>query len=68
MTQTISFELEMPGDLGHFRLPQAAQARLQTRLHRLDEGIPLTPAECDGADGGGVHHASAPLRCAAKRF
>lgn len=50
MTQTISLEIEVPGDLGKFQLPQALQAKLQTLLDRQDTGTPLTAAEKDEAE------------------
>ncbi len=50
MTQTISLEIEVPGDLGKFRLPQALRAKLQSLLDRQDTGTPLTPTERDEAE------------------
>ncbi len=51
MSQIVSFELEMPGDLGRFRLPPAVQSRLQFLLDRQDHGTPLTSSERDEAEG-----------------
>ena len=50
MTQTISLEIEVPGDLGKFQLPQALQAKLQSLLDRQDAGAPLTSVERDEAE------------------
>ncbi len=50
MTQTISLEIEVPGDLGKFRLPQALQAKLQSLLDRQDAGVALTPSDREEAE------------------
>lgn len=51
MTQTISIQLEMPGDLKRFRLPPAVNARLQELLDRQDRGERLTAKERREAEG-----------------
>jgi hypothetical protein len=47
----IVLEVEMPDDLARFRLPAGVNARLQELLDRQDEGIALSPAERDEAEG-----------------
>jgi hypothetical protein len=47
----ITIELEIPDDLDRFRLPPSVQARLQALLNRQDEGIALTHAERQEAEG-----------------
>jgi hypothetical protein len=51
MSQTVLFELEMPGDLGRFQLPSAVQSRLQFLLNKQDDEGSLTQAEREEADG-----------------
>src|SRR4051794_5582683 len=51
MSRLVSFELEVPGDLGRFRLPPGVDARLQHLLARQDRGLPLDPAERNEAEG-----------------
>jgi hypothetical protein len=48
---TLTFDIDLPGDLARFRLPSAVAARLQTLLDRQDAGQPLTPPERDEAEG-----------------
>ena len=48
---TLTIEVDLPGDLARFQLPQAVAARLQTLLDRQDSGEPLTAAERDEAEG-----------------
>ena len=43
--------LDLPADLGRFRLPAAVHARLQSLLDRQDAGHPLTAAERQEAEG-----------------
>jgi hypothetical protein len=47
----VAIELELPDDLGRFRLPPALNARLQQLLDRQDSGSPLTPDERQEAEG-----------------
>ena len=47
----ITIELEIPDDLARFRLPPSVQARLQDLLDRQDDGIALTNAERQEAEG-----------------
>jgi hypothetical protein len=48
---TVAVELEVPDDLGRFRLPRGVHARLQELLDRQDSGIRLTRAERLEAEG-----------------
>jgi hypothetical protein len=48
---TLTIEIDLPADLSRFRLPDAVAARLQSLLDRQDGGVPLTPTECDEAEG-----------------
>ena len=48
---TLTLDIDLPGDLARFRLPQAVAARLQVLLDRQDAGQPLTPLERDEAEG-----------------
>ena len=48
---TLTLDIDLPGDLARFRLPDAVAARLQTLLDRQDSGQPLTPLERDEAEG-----------------
>ena len=48
---TTTLELELPGDLGRFRLPAGVAARLQELLDRQDSGQPLTTREREEAEG-----------------
>jgi hypothetical protein len=47
----IAIELEMPDDLARFRLPAGVNARLQELLDRQDQGIELSAAEREEAEG-----------------
>jgi len=48
---TLTLEVELPGDLDRFRLPEALGARLQSFLDRQDAGQPLTSEESAEAEG-----------------
>jgi hypothetical protein len=48
---TLTLDVELPGDLARFKLPQAVAARLQALLDRQDTGHPLTPLERQEAEG-----------------
>jgi hypothetical protein len=48
---TLTLEVELPGDLGRFHLPEALGARLQSFLDRQDAGQPLAPEERAEAEG-----------------
>ena len=48
---TLTLEVELPGDLDRFRLPEAVAARLRHLLDRQDDGQPLTPDEYAEAEG-----------------
>jgi hypothetical protein len=48
---TLTLDIDLPGDLGRLRLPEAVAARLQTLLDRQDSGQSLTPLERDEAEG-----------------
>jgi len=48
---TLTLELDLPGDLGRFRLPEAVAARLQALLDQQESGQPLTPQEREEAEG-----------------
>jgi hypothetical protein len=48
---TLHIDLEMPGDLARFRLPEALDRRLQALLDKQDQGEPLTADERAEADG-----------------
>ncbi|MBE9102419.1 hypothetical protein [Vacuolonema iberomarrocanum] len=43
--------IEIPAELTHFQLPQAVQNRLQFLLDHQDEGITLSQAERQEAEG-----------------
>ncbi len=47
----VAIELELPDDLGRFRLPRALNARLQQLLDRQDSGPTLTADERQEAEG-----------------
>jgi hypothetical protein len=51
MPSSILIELEIPTDLEQFRLPAGVQQRLQDLLDRQDQGMALTPAEQQEAQG-----------------
>jgi hypothetical protein len=48
---TLTFEVELPGDLAKFKLPEAVAARLQDLLDRQDSGATLSEMERDEAEG-----------------
>jgi hypothetical protein len=48
---TLTLEVDLPGDLAQFRLPDAVGARLQSLLDRQDSGQPLTAPEHEEAEG-----------------
>jgi hypothetical protein len=48
---TVVVELEMPDELGRFRLPQGVNRRLQDLLDKQDRGEPLSRAERKEAQG-----------------
>jgi len=48
---TLTIEVELPGDLAQFKLPEAVAARLQTLLDRQDSGQSLTTPERKEAEG-----------------
>ena len=48
---TMTIEVDLPGDLARFQLPDALAARLQTLLDRQDSGQPLSAPERDEAEG-----------------
>jgi hypothetical protein len=47
----IQVEIDVPDDLARFRLPSGVQQRLQTLLDKQDQGIPLSDAEREEAEG-----------------
>ena len=47
----IAFEVELPGDLARFRLPEGIENRLQTLLDRQESGQGLSKTERDEAEG-----------------
>ena len=51
MSQHVLVELEVPTDLGRFRLPQGVNVRLRELLGRQDRGEALTAAERAEAEG-----------------
>ena len=51
MAEPVLIELEIPGDLKRFTLPEGVKQRLQTLLDRQDEGGLLTPEERMEAEG-----------------
>ena len=48
---TLTIEVELPGDLAQFKLPEAVAARLQALLDRQDAGQSLTTSERKEAEG-----------------
>ena len=48
---TLTIEVDLPGDLARFRLPDAVDARLQTLLERQDSGQPLSEQEREESEG-----------------
>ncbi len=51
MTQQVLVKLELPEDLGRFRLPAGVDERLQYLLDRQDQGQELTLPERREAQG-----------------
>jgi hypothetical protein len=51
MSQAVQLEVEVPGDLARFRLPEGVQRRLQELLDRQDAGSALTEQERREAEG-----------------
>lgn len=51
MSQSIQLEVELPGDLARFRLPEGVQRRLQELLDKQETGLALTPEEQGEAQG-----------------
>ena len=47
----VAIEVEVPQELAGFRLPPGVQARLQDLLDRQDQGVPLSAAERQEAEG-----------------
>jgi len=47
----VTIELDLPNDLGELRLPNGVHQRLQELLDRQDQGIDLTQAERQEAEG-----------------
>jgi len=48
---SLTVDIDLPTDLGRFRLPSAVADRLQSLLDRQDAGLSLTPAERAEAEG-----------------
>jgi hypothetical protein len=51
MSQLVTIELDLPGDLAQFQLPPAVNARLRQLLDRQEKGVPLKVAERREAEG-----------------
>ncbi len=51
MTTALVLDVELPGDLARFKLPEAVAARLHDLLDRQDAGPPLTDQERREAEG-----------------
>lgn len=51
MTARLVLDMDLPGDLARFRLPEGVSARLQELLDRQDAGTPLTEPERQEAEG-----------------
>ena len=51
MVQAIQIRVGVPDELATLSLPAGVQARLQELLGRQDDGVTLTPAERDEAEG-----------------
>lgn len=51
MARHVTIELDLPNDLGELRLPGGVHQRLQELLDRQDQGIDLTQAERQEAEG-----------------
>ena len=48
---TLTIEVDLPGDLARFKLPEAVAARLHALLDQQDSGQPLTISERNEAEG-----------------
>lgn len=48
---TLTVEVDLPGDLARFHLPEAVAARLQSLLDQQECGQTLTPQERNEAEG-----------------
>ena len=51
MPESMLIEVELPGDLARFKLPEALEARLHDLLDRQDSGPLLTDRERGEAEG-----------------
>ena len=51
MPKTLNNRLQMPNDLKRLRLPEGVNSRLHELLDRQDQGVGLTPAERQEAEG-----------------
>ncbi len=51
MSKRFHFEIELPGDLAKFRLPNAVEKRLHALLDKHDQGKRLTAMERREAEG-----------------
>lgn len=51
MSALLTFKLDLPGDLAHFKLPAAVNNRLHQLLDKQDDGNPLTTQEREEAEG-----------------
>ena len=51
MPKSVDIHLQMPDDLKRLRLPAGVNTRLQQLLDRQDQGVPLTAAEREEAEG-----------------
>jgi hypothetical protein len=51
VAQQLYVEIEVPVDIGEFRLPEGVDERLQDLLDRQDRGEELSPAERKEAEG-----------------
>jgi hypothetical protein len=51
MANSLTINLELPGDLAKLKLPKAVESRLHELLDRQDEGPPLSPIEREEAQG-----------------
>jgi hypothetical protein len=68
MPQRVKIQIEMPGELAWFRLPQGVQKRLRMLLDKQDTGKPLSTAEKREAKGlADISEALSLLRLRAQR-
>ncbi len=51
MPKTVDIQLQIPGDLGWLRLPASVDSRLHQLLDRQDQGVLLSVAERQEAEG-----------------